>query len=81
MQHPQPAIPLTQLPLGAAATVVAVRLQGAERRRLLDLGVVPGARVEALFDSVLGRPRAYRIRGTMLALRTDQSDAIEVLPA
>lgn len=74
------AIPLSSLPLGQAGRVSALHLTGGERRRLLDLGLAPGARVEALFESLLREPRAYRVRGCMLALRRDQADAIEVVP-
>jgi DtxR family Mn-dependent transcriptional regulator len=46
---------------------------GAQRRRLLDLGLVPGTQVEAVFASAAGDPVAYRIRGSLIALRETQS--------
>lgn len=73
-------IPLSSLPLGQAGRVLALHIAGGERRRLLDLGLAPGTRIEALFESLLREPRAYRVRGCMLALRKDQADAIEVMP-
>lgn len=39
------------------------------RQRLLDLGFVPGTRVEVLFASPLGDPVAYRVEGAVVALR------------
>lgn len=53
-------------------------LQGPQRRRLLDLGLVPGTLVEAEFSSAGGDPVAYRIRGALIALRSDQSRWIQV---
>ncbi len=59
---------------------VVVRLagavQGAQRRRLLDLGVVPGTVIRAELSSVSGDPMAYRIRGAVIALRRSQADDI-----
>jgi DtxR family Mn-dependent transcriptional regulator len=59
---------------------VVVRLggqvQGTQRRRLLDLGVVPGTVVRAELVSLSGDPVAYRIRGAVIALRHAQADNI-----
>lgn len=60
---------LDQLFPGSQALVKDVAAQGTMRRRLQDLGFVPGAQVECLGKSPLGDPRAYRIRGAVVALR------------
>jgi len=54
--------------------------RGMERRRLLDLGLVPGTRVVAEFASPAGDPVAYRVRGALIALRTQQADLIHIQP-
>ena len=51
---------------------------GAQRRRLLDLGVVPGTVIEAELRSASGDPTAYRIRGALIALRRHQAAWIEI---
>ena len=51
---------------------------GAQRRRLLDLGVVPGTEIEVEFQSASGDPVAYRIRGALIALRRHQATWIEL---
>ncbi len=51
---------------------------GAERRRLLDLGLIPGTVVEAAFASPSRDPMAYTIRGTLIALRQDQASRIHI---
>jgi DtxR family Mn-dependent transcriptional regulator len=52
--------------------------RGAERRRLLDLGFVPGTEVEVEMVSPAGDPTAYRVRGTVIALRREQAALIRV---
>lgn len=73
---------LHQLAPGQSARVVELSpaCRGMERRRLLDLGFVPGTRVTVDMASPLGDPRAYRVRGTLVALRQDQARWIRVDP-
>ena len=52
--------------------------QGAQRRRLLDLGVVPGTSIRRELTSAGGDPVAYRIRGALIALRSTQAGWIHV---
>jgi DtxR family Mn-dependent transcriptional regulator len=52
--------------------------RGAERRRLLDLGFVPGTSIEVEMVSPGGDPTAYRVRGTLIALRRDQARLIRI---
>lgn len=46
------------------------------KRRLLDLGFVPGGEVKVGKRSPLGDPTAYRVCGTTIALRKEESDYI-----
>jgi len=75
-------IPLSDMPLHQPAEIVALddALQGFTRRRLLDLGLTPGAVVYPELQNVFADPRAYRVRGTLIALRRDQADRIWVRP-
>jgi len=52
--------------------------RGPERRRLLDLGFVAGTLVEVEMISPGGDPTAYRVRGTVIALRREQAGLIRV---
>lgn len=52
--------------------------QGAQRRRLLDLGIVRGTTVTPELVSTAGDPVAYRVRGALVALRRDQAAWIVV---
>jgi DtxR family Mn-dependent transcriptional regulator len=71
---------LSSLGVGQQAVVVDISpaCRGVERRRLLDLGIVPGTLVRAELESTGGDPIAYQIRGAVIALRRDQADLIHV---
>ncbi len=69
---------LRQLPVGESARVTAIGGDSELRRRLLDLGLVPGTEICCLGESPGGGPRAYRLRGTVIALRSSESETVEV---
>jgi len=50
--------------------------RGLQRRRLMDLGIVPGTSIEAEMRSPGGDPTAYRIRGATIALRREHADLV-----
>lgn len=56
-------------------------VQGFTRRRFLDLGLTPGTKIYPELGNFFGDPRAYRVRGTLIALRKDQAAQIWVKPA
>jgi DtxR family Mn-dependent transcriptional regulator len=55
-------------------------VQGFTRRRFLDLGLTPGTMIYPELINFFGDPRAYRVRGTLIALRKDQASQIRVKP-
>jgi DtxR family Mn-dependent transcriptional regulator len=67
---------LMDLPVGDSARVLGISpaCKGSQRRRLLDLGVVRGTVIGAVFRSAGGDPIAYRIRGALIALRKEQAE-------
>jgi DtxR family Mn-dependent transcriptional regulator len=71
---------LADLKPGSAAHVVSLSpaCQGSQRRRLLDLGIVRGTRIEAVLRSAAGDPVAYRVRGALIALRRGQARWIRI---
>jgi DtxR family Mn-dependent transcriptional regulator len=54
--------------------------QGFSRRRLMDLGFTDGARIRPFLRTFAGDPRAYEVRGTLIALRRDQASQVLVRP-
>jgi DtxR family Mn-dependent transcriptional regulator len=75
-----PFVRLSSLEPGEEATVLAISpaVRGAERRRLFDLGLLPGTKVAAEMRSPSGDPTGYRIRGALIALRRAQADGIRI---
>lgn len=75
-----PARTLADAEPGERVQVIGISptCQGPQRRRLLDLGLVPGTEVVAELVSTSGDPVAYRIRGALIALRRAQAAAVEI---
>ena len=76
------AISLAELTYDQRAEIVVLdeAVQGFTRRRFLDLGLTPGTVVYPELQNFFGDPRAYRVRGTLIALRKDQAAQIWVKP-
>lgn len=72
----QTVFPLTALCCGQSGVIDSIRLRGAMYERLCDLGFTKGSVVTCLFPAIFGDPRAYRIRGSVIALR--QCDAGQI---
>ncbi|MCB0153338.1 MAG: ferrous iron transport protein A [Anaerolineae bacterium] len=52
--------------------------RGAERRRFMDLGILPGTVITAEMISPSGDPTAYRVRGAVIGLRREQANLIQI---
>jgi DtxR family Mn-dependent transcriptional regulator len=76
------AIPLAELTHDQRGEIVLLddAVQGFTRRRFLDLGLTPGTMIYPELKNFFGDPRAYRVRGTLIALRKDQASQIWVKP-
>ena len=74
---------LSDLSLGERAKIVGLSpvCHGTERRRLLDLGILPGTEIKAELISPSGDPTAYLVRRSLIALRKEQADLIYISPA
>lgn len=75
-------VPLDTLKPGQAGVVTGISSlsRGVERRRLFDLGIIPGTEIMVEMVNPGGDPTAYRIRGTVIALRSVQARLIKVTP-
>jgi DtxR family Mn-dependent transcriptional regulator len=78
----QNAIRLSDLSTREKAEIIELdeRVQGFTRRRFLDLGLTPGTVIFPELDNSFGDPRAFRVRGTLIALRKEQANDIWVRP-
>ena len=72
----QQRIPLAAIAPGETVRVAEIRVEGALRRRLFDLGLIPQPLVSCRFAAPAGSPMAFTVRGAAIALRT--SDAQEI---
>jgi len=73
---------LSSLKIGEKGIVLGISkaLRGQQRRRLMDLGIVPGTEVVAEIKGAFGDPTAYRIKGASIALRKKLADWIYLIP-
>jgi len=71
---------LASLAEGEEGTVVGISkaCRGLQRRRLLDLGIVPGTTVRVDLVSAAGDPVSYGIRGASIALRKSQAGLVKI---
>lgn len=63
---------------GQQAVVQRLWTQGDMRRRLLDIGLIPGTKVECVGRSPMGDPGAFLIRGAVIAIRRKDCSGIMV---
>ncbi len=70
---------LNMLDPGEYARVYTLFSKGSMRRRLQDIGLIEGTRVECVYKSPMGDPTAYCIRGAVIALRSDDAKDILVI--
>jgi ferrous iron transport protein A len=69
---------LSEIKPGQVVEVVSVAGQSSFRRRLMELGLVPGTRVELLRVAPLGDPVELLVRGASLSIRKAEASVIEV---
>lgn len=74
-------LPLSLLAPGESAHVVRIEPAHPLRRRLMELGLVRGARVTVLRRAPLGDPLELQVGHSLLALRRADLLAITVRPA
>ena len=78
---PPTSVPLSDLPVGGRAFVVAVAGSPELAARLTALGFLPRTEVRCRRRAPLGDPRVYELRGTQLCLRRSEARNIQVEPA
>lgn len=69
-------IQLDELKPGKKGTVVSISCSGALRRRIIDMGITPGAMVIMRKTAPLGDPLEINVRGYELSMR--KADAREI---
>jgi ferrous iron transport protein A len=72
---------LSDIQTGHVVQIVSIAGQSSFRRRLMELGLVPGTRVELLRVAPLGDPVELLVRGASLSIRKAEAGVIEVVHA
>ena len=69
---------LAQARIGQLVTVSHVAGEGSFRRRLMELGLVPGTRIEVVGIAPLGDPLELLVRGGSLSIRRAEAEGVSV---
>ncbi len=77
---PEELVPLSSLNVGEKGVVQEIKESGKMLRRMLDMGLVPGAVVEVARKAPLGDPVEYRVMNSSISLRNDLASKVLVKP-
>jgi len=69
---------LAQTRIGQVVIVEHVAGEGSFRRRLMELGLIPGTRVEVIGVAPLGDPLELLVRGGSLSIRRSEAEGVSV---
>lgn len=69
---------LSNLPLNKNGIIKKINCEEGIKRRLLDMGLVNGTNIEPILVSPSKNPRAYLVRGTIIAIRKDDARNIDI---
>lgn len=69
---------LNNLQPGQKAKILKVLAKGTVRRKLMDMGLVPGSEIEVIRTAPLGDPIEFRIKGYSLSIRKQEAVNIVV---
>jgi ferrous iron transport protein A len=71
---------LAEIALGRTAKITSVDGTRAFRRRLLEMGLVPGIEVKVVTRAPFGDPLQIEVRGGQWSIRSNEAAQIEVIP-
>lgn len=69
---------LEQLAVGGSAKIRSVEIKGDMKTRMEDLGLIGDTLVKCVGRSPFGDPKAYFIRGTVIAIRNCDAKLINI---
>ena len=69
---------LNSLDVGDSATVLYIEKNCRMRERLFDLGFAQNTKIFCVGQSPFGNPKAYKIRGTVIALRNEDAQSVHL---
>lgn len=69
---------LRDIPVGQSATVVKLIGEGQIKRRIMDMGITKGTKIDVRKVAPLGDPIEVTVRGFELSLRKDEAQNVIV---
>jgi Fe2+ transport system protein FeoA len=69
---------LADLKPGQSGKILKIQVSGALKRRLMDMGIIPGTLVRVEKVAPLGDPIEVHIKSYQLSLRKGEADKIDV---
>ena len=69
---------LKDIKVGESASVIKLNGQGAVRRRIMDMGITKGVKIDVCKVAPFGDPIEILVRGYKLSLRKEDAKMIEV---
>lgn len=69
-------IRLNQLKPNEKGKIIELTGYNQMRRRLQDIGFIQGTKIECITKSPMGDPKAYFVKGAVIALRDEDSEQI-----
>lgn len=71
-------ITLNDLTTGDICTVAEILNTGSMRRRFHDIGLIKGTEIQCVGESPSKDPKAFLIRGAVIAIRSEDSSLVVV---
>lgn len=72
-------IDLNKLSLNEIGIIKQVECEGNIKRRLLDMGLVKGTKIVPVLVSPSKDPRAFEVRGSVIAIRSEDAGNIKIV--
>ena len=69
---------LNNLKINKIAEIENINCENNIKRRMMDLGIVKGTKIKAILKSPSGNPRAYEVRGSVIAIRHEDAKQIVI---
>ncbi len=70
---------LNELKINKTGKIFEINCENDIKRRLLDLGMIKGTKITPVLISPSGDPKAFDIRGTLIAIREEDTKLIDIL--
>lgn len=70
---------LYDLEIGKQGRIKEINCNPNIKRRMMDLGIINGTTITPILKSPAGNPRAYEVRGSIIAIRSEDAKRIEII--